>query len=36
MPEQLLTDMGKYNEALVKAGILLAAEGYIPAQKERV
>ncbi len=25
--EQLLTDMGKFNEELVKAGVLLAAEG---------
>jgi hypothetical protein len=24
---QLLTEMGKFNEALAKAGILLAAEG---------
>jgi hypothetical protein len=31
--EQLLTDMGKYNEALVKAGILLAAEGLHPSAK---
>ena len=31
--EQLLTDMGKYNEALVKAGILLAAEGLHPSSK---
>ena len=25
--EQLLSDMGKYNEELVKAGIMLAGEG---------
>ncbi len=31
--EQLLTDMGNYNEALVKAGILLAAEGLQPSSK---
>ena len=31
--EQLLTDMGKYNEELVKAGVLLAAEGLQPSSK---
>jgi hypothetical protein len=31
--EQLLTDMGNYNEELVKAGILLAAEGLQPSEK---
>jgi hypothetical protein len=31
--EQLLTDMGNYNEALVKAGILLAGEGLHPGSK---
>ncbi|MEA5599087.1 YciI family protein [Rivularia sp. UHCC 0363] len=31
--EQLLTDMGNYNEALAKAGILLAAEGLHPSSK---
>jgi hypothetical protein len=31
--EQLLTDMGHYNEELVKAGILLAAEGLHPSAK---
>ncbi len=31
--EQILTDMGKYNEELVKAGILLAAEGLHPSSK---
>jgi hypothetical protein len=29
--EQLLTEMGKYNEELVKAGILLAGEGLHPS-----
>lgn len=33
--EQLLTDMGKYNEELVKAGILLAGEGLHPSSKAR-
>jgi hypothetical protein len=31
--QQLLTDMGKYNEELVKAGILLAGEGLHPSSK---
>ena len=31
--EQLLTDMGNYNEALVKAGVLLAGEGLHPSSK---
>lgn len=31
--EQLLTDMGQYNEELVKAGILLAADGLHPSSK---
>jgi hypothetical protein len=31
--EQLLTDMGKYNEELVKAGIMLAGEGLHPSSK---
>jgi hypothetical protein len=31
--EQLLTEMGKYNEALVEAGMLLAAEGLQPSSK---
>ena len=30
---QLLADMGKFNEELVKAGILLAAEGLQPSSK---
>ena len=29
--EQLLTAMGKYNEELVRAGVLLAAEGLHPS-----
>jgi hypothetical protein len=34
MPSQkLLTDMGKYNEELVKAGIMLAGEGLHPSSK---
>ncbi len=31
--EQILTDMGNYNEALVKAGIMLAGEGLHPTSK---
>jgi hypothetical protein len=31
--EKLLTEMGKYNEELVKAGVLLAAEGLQPSSK---
>ena len=31
--EQLLTDMGKYNEELAKAGVLLAGEGLQPSSK---
>ena len=31
--EQLLAEMGKYNEELAKAGILLAAEGLQPSSK---
>ncbi|HEY2686422.1 MAG TPA: YciI family protein [Steroidobacteraceae bacterium] len=31
--EQLLADMGKYNEELVKAGIMLAGEGLRPSSK---
>ena len=31
--EQLLTDMGKFNEELVKAGIMLAGEGLHPSPK---
>ena len=34
MPSQkLLEDMGKYNEELVKAGVMLAAEGLQPSSK---
>jgi len=34
MPDQkLLTDMGKFNEELVKAGVLLAGEGLHPSSK---
>jgi hypothetical protein len=31
--EQLLRDMGNYNEELVKAGIMLAGEGLQPSSK---
>jgi hypothetical protein len=31
--EKLLTDMGKYNEELAKAGVLLAGEGLQPSSK---
>jgi hypothetical protein len=31
--ERLLTEMGKYNEELAKAGILLAGEGLHPSAK---
>jgi hypothetical protein len=30
---QLLTDMGNYNEELVKAGVMLAGEGLHPSSK---
>jgi hypothetical protein len=34
MPSQeLLTDMGKFNEELVKAGVMLAGEGLHPSSK---
>ena len=33
--EQLLADMGKYNEELVKAGIMLAGEGLHPSSKAK-
>ena len=34
MPSQeLLTEMGKYNEELVKAGVMLAGEGLQPSSK---
>lgn len=31
--EKLLTDMGKFNEELVKAGIMLAGEGLHPSSR---
>jgi hypothetical protein len=31
--EKLLAEMGKYNEALAKAGVLLAGEGLQPSSK---
>ncbi len=31
--EQLLADMGKYNEELVKAGVMLGGEGLHPTSK---
>jgi hypothetical protein len=31
--EQLLTEMGQYNEQLVKAGIMLAGDGLHPSSK---
>jgi len=31
--EQLLTDMGKFNEELVKAGVMLAGEGLHPSAR---
>ena len=34
LPDQkLLTEMGKFNEELVKAGIMLAGEGLQPSSK---
>ena len=33
--EKLLTEMGKYNEELVKAGIMLAGEGLAPELEGR-
>jgi hypothetical protein len=33
--EQLLTEMGKYNEELVKAGVMLAGEGLHPSSKAK-
>src|SRR5712691_8273338 len=31
--QQILTEMGKYNEELVKAGVMLAGEGLQPSSK---
>src|SRR4026208_966633 len=31
--EQILTDMGNFNEELVKAGVMLAGEGLHPSSK---
>ena len=31
--EQLLADMGRYNESLVRAGVLLAGEGLHPSSR---
>ncbi|SET72926.1 YciI family protein [Stigmatella erecta] len=31
--EKLMTDMGKYNEELMKAGVLLAGDGLHPSSK---
>ena len=31
--EKLLTEMGKFNEELVKAGVMLAADGLHPSAK---
>jgi hypothetical protein len=31
--EQLLADMGRYNEEMVKAGVMLAGEGLQPSSK---
>ena len=31
--EKILTEMGKYNEELVKAGVMLGAEGLRPSSK---
>ena len=33
--EQLLTEMGKYNEELVNAGVMLGGEGLHPSSKGR-
>ena len=30
---EILTAMGKYNEELVKAGVMLAGEGFIPVRR---
>jgi hypothetical protein len=31
--EKLIVDMGKFNEQLVKAGVMLAGEGLHPSSK---
>ena len=31
--EQMLAEMGRYNEELVKAGVMLAGEGLLPSSK---
>src|SRR4051794_10462514 len=31
--EELLTEMGKYNEELIKAGIMLPGDGLLPSSK---
>jgi hypothetical protein len=31
--EQLLTEMGAFNDELVKAGVMLAADGLLPSEK---
>jgi hypothetical protein len=33
LDEKILTDMGKFNEEMVKAGVMLAAEGLQPTSK---
>jgi hypothetical protein len=33
--EQMLTEMGKYNEALANAGVMLAGEGLHPTSKAK-
>ena len=33
--QQLLADMGKFNEELVKAGVMLAGEGCSPSSRRR-
>jgi hypothetical protein len=33
--KELLTDMGKFNEELVKAGVMLAGEGLHPTSKAK-
>jgi hypothetical protein len=32
-PEQVFTEMAKYNEELLKAGVMLAGEGLLPSSK---